>query len=649
MRTLSIDIETFSSVSLTESGVYAYSEAPDFSILLLAYAFDNEEVKVIDLAQGEELPVLIKKALICDDVIKTAYNANFERTCLASYLGIPMPPGQWRCTAVHASSLGLPGNLKGTCEALGLEEDKTKNKTGKVLIQYFSIPCRPTQKNGERTRNLPAHDLEKWELYKEYCKQDVVAERAIKEKISLFPMTESEQKLWELDQKINDRGILVDLEMVETIIAYDQTYQAELLKEAKAITKLSNPNSVAQLKNWLREEGINPTGLDKAKVAELTQITTGNIQRVLELRQAMSKTSTKKYEAMSRSVCEDNRIRGTLQFYGANRTGRWSGRLVQVHNLPQNKIPDIALARELVKEGDFETLEILFGETPFVLSQLVRTAFIPSKGCRFIISDFSAIEARVIAWIAGEQWRLDVFNSHGKIYEASASKMFKVPIDEIDKGSPLRQKGKVAELACGYQGGVGALKSMGATEMGLKGSELQGLIDDWRAANPQIVKLWGICERAARTAIRDKKLVRINQGVTFSYEQGILFIKLPSGRKLAYYNASLTTNSNGMNSITYSGVEQKTKMWGRLDTYGGKLVENIVQAIARDCLAEAVKRIDEAGYTIVMHVHDEVILDVPISLDVEAYVTEIMSNPIEWAPGLPLKGDTYSSGFYRKD
>lgn len=642
MRTLSIDIETYSSVSLQESGVYAYSEAPDFSILLFAYAFNQEEVQIIDLAQGDELPTIVLEVLTSDKVIKTAYNANFERTCLAKYLGLPMPPHQWRCTAVHASILGLPGNLSGVCSALGFNEDLAKSKTGKALIQYFCVPCKPTTKNGNRIRNLPEHDLEKWQLFKEYCKQDVVAERAIKEKLSMFPVTQSEQELWELDQKINDHGILIDLPMVENIITYDEEYQQQLLKEAQQLTGLSNPNSVAQLKNWLREKGINPSGLDKEKVTELIQTTEGTVKRVLELRQAMSKTSVKKYEAMKRAACKDSRFRGCLQFYGANRTGRWSGRIINVQNMPQNKIPDIELARQLVVNNDFDKLELLFGETPFVLSQLVRTAFIPSKGNRFIVSDFSAIEARVIAWLAGEQWRLDVFNSHGKIYEASASKIFKVPLESIGKGSPLRQKGKVAELACGYQGGIGALKAMGAEDMGLSDTELQVLINDWREANPHIVKLWATCEQAAKQAIENGWPQDIGKGVIFSYERNNLFIQLPSGRRLAYYDVGIQGKQ-----ITYMGIEQQSKRWSRLNTYGGKLVENIVQAIARDCLAETMKRLDKAGYNIVMHCHDEVVLDTDKGNIDE--VTQIMSQDIEWAPGLPLRGDTYQAEFYRKD
>lgn len=643
MRTLSIDIETYSSVSLTESGVYAYSEAPDFTILLLAYAFDDEEVKVIDLAQGEEITHMLIEALTSEDVIKTAYNANFERMCLAKYLGRFMPPSQWRCTAVHASMLGLPGNLKGVCEALGFGEEQAKSKTGKALIQYFSIPCKPTAKNGNRTRNLPEHDLEKWRLFKAYCKQDVVAEKAIKDRLSTFPVPETEQQLWELDQKINDGGILIDVQLVDNIIAYDQKYQQQLMEEAKALTGLTNPNSVAQLKNWLREQGINPAGLTKAKVDELLETSTGKVKRVLELRKAMSKTSTKKFEAMKRALCHDCRVRGTLQFYGANRSGRWAGRLLQVHNLPQNKIPDIELARELVKDGDFETLEMLFGEVPFIFSQLVRTALIAQHN--FIISDFSAIEARVVAWLADEQWVLETFKGDGKLYERTASRMFNVPVEKIAKGQPeyeLRQKGKIATLSCSYGGSVGALTSMGALKMGLVEEELSDIVRAWRQANPNIVRLWYDTEKAVKDALDTGWQVAIAKGVSAELEQGTLFIALPSGRRLAYAEVALEDNE-----ITYMGIDQQSKKWTKLRTYGAKLVENITQAIARDCLAEAMKRLDQAGYGIALHVHDEVVIDT--DKDAMADITEMMSKDINWAPGLPLRGDTYQTKFYRKD
>ncbi|CRZ34948.1 DNA polymerase [Herbinix hemicellulosilytica] len=657
MKTLAIDIETYSSVDLTEAGVYAYCDTPDFEILLIGYKFDDDtDVTVIDtvgmdLDDIELLYPEFVKALLSPDVIKTAFNANFERTCLGKYFGY-MPPEQWRCTAVHAAMLGLPRSLEDVGNALGLPEDKQKNKIGKSLIDYFCKPCKPTKSNGGRTRNLPQHDREKWDLFKEYNKQDVIAEQAILDKLKIYPVPDWEWALWCFDQRMNDRGICLDMDFVQGIIKHDDKVQAELAEEAKELTGLSNPNSPVQLKEWLTNKlGHNVDSLTKDSVKKLIDdITDETVKRVLEIRQAMSKTSTAKYKAMEKAVCSDGRLRGILQFYGANRTGRWAGRIVQVHNLPQNKIPDIELARQLVADKDFETVEILFGETPFVFSQLVRTAFIPSPGCRFVVSDFSAIEARVISWLADEEWRLEVFRTHGKIYEASASQMFNVPIDRITKGSPLRQKGKVAELALGYQGSVGALIAMGALDMGIPQDELPMLVNQWRDANKKIVKLWYTVEAAAKTAIQEHRTVKIQHGLEFSYINKILFIKLPSGRKLAYYSARIEPNSKGMDQITYAGIEQDSKRWGRLETYGGKLVENIVQAIARDCLAEALLRIERAGYNVVMHVHDEIICDVPIE-DKEApeKINAIMSQEIGWAPGLPLKGDTFESPFYRKD
>lgn len=662
MRTLAIDIETYSSVDLTEAGVYAYCDAPDFEILLIGYKFDDEEdVTVIDLTSYPERVTAFDldidytrfwETLTDPSVIKTAYNANFERTCLAKYFGTPMPPEQWRCTAVHAATLGLPRSLGDVGKALGLPEDKQKDKVGKSLIDYFCKPCKPTKKNGGRTRNLPGHDMGKWELFIEYNRQDVVAEQAILEKLRPYPITEFEQELWNFDQRMNDRGIRLDMNFAEGITQYDDQYQAEVAEEAKKLTGLKNPNSPAQLKKWLTERlGYEVNSLTKDSVKELIEsIDDETAKRVLEIRQAMSKTSTAKYKAMEKAVCADGRLRGVLLFYGANRTGRWAGRIVQVHNLPQNKIPDIDLARELVAEKDFEAVELLFGETPFVFSQLVRTAFVASPGCRFVVSDFSAIEARVISWLAGEEWRLEVFKTHGKIYEASASQMFNVPIDQIGKGSPLRQKGKVAELALGYQGSVGALMAMGALDMGLDQDELPMLVNSWREANRKIVKFWYTTEAAAKAAIKERRTVKIQFGIEFSYINKILFIKLPSGRKLAYYDAKIEKNVKDRDQIHYAGVEQTTKRWGRLETYGGKLVENIVQAVARDCLAVAMMRVDRAGYKIAMHIHDEMVVDVPDS-DTEASktITELMGQDIEWAPGLPLRGDTYETIFYKKD
>jgi len=665
MRTLAIDIETYSSVDIRETGVYAYVEAPDFEILLIAYKFDAEdEVELIDVYsfinertaglhdfRFDEAYPDFWEGLNDPEVIKTAFNANFERTALTNYFRKAMPPEQWRCTAVYAATLGLPRSLGDVGVALGLDEDKQKLATGKALITYFCKPCKATQKNGGRTRNFPGHDADKWELFKEYCKQDVVAEQAILARLKPYPITADEQELWNFDQRMNDRGVGLDLDFVEGIIQYDAQYQSEIMEEAIKITKLKNPNSPAQLKKWFGERGMTVDSLNKEAVAELIKTTEDKTAlRVLEIRRAMSKTSTAKYVAMEKAICNDGRLRGVLLFYGANRTGRWAGRIVQVHNLPQNKIPDIDLARDLVANKEFDTLELMFGETPFVFSQLVRTAFVASKDCRFVVSDFSAIEARVISWFAGEEWRLEVFRTHGKIYEASASQMFNVPIDQIGKGSKLRQKGKVAELALGYQGSVGALMVMGALDMGLEESELPMLVNSWREANSKIVRFWYITENAAKTAIKEHRTVKIQHGLEFSYINKILFIKLPGGRKLAYYDARLEPNAKGKDMITYAGVNQETKAWGRLETYGGKLVENIVQATARDCLAVAMMRVDAAGYEIAMHIHDEMVVDVP-NIDTEASkkITELMGLDIEWAPGLPLRGDTYETKHYRKD
>lgn len=669
MRLLGIDIESYSSVDLKEAGVYVYTQAPDFTVLLIGYKFDYEdEVTVIDLHNiedgGEYLETLYPEfyeALTDPEVLKTAYNANFERTALAKYLGALMPPDQWRCTAVLAATLGLPRSLSDVGAALGLPQDKQKDKVGKSLLDYFCKSCKPTKTNKGRTRNLPEHDLDKWKLFIEYNRRDVVAEQAILDKLRIYPIPETEQRLWEFDQRLNDRGIRVDMDFVEGIIQHDEITQAQLMEEAKEITGLKNPNSTAQLKEWLHSMLCPIDSLTKDSVQiwldriEMEPIRKGmeeqaqKVKRVLEIRQALAKTSTKKYLAMEKMVCKDGRARGILLFYGANRTGRWSGRGIQIHNLPQNKIPDIDLAREIVAEKDFELLELMFGEPAFVFSQLIRTAFVASKGCRFIVSDFSAIEARVIAWLAGEQWRLDVFNTHGKIYEASASQMFGVPLESIKKGSKLRQQGKVAELALGYGGGFGAIKAMDR-DGSIPDDEIPLLVSNWRAANSAITKFWYKCEAAAKTAIKERRTVKIQHGIEFSYINHILFIKLPSGRKLAYYNAKIEPNRKGMDGITYEGVEQNTKRWGRLETYGGKLVENIVQAVARDCLAVAMLRVDAKGYDIVAHVHDEMIVEVPVA-DTEAMkvIDEIMKQPIDWAPGLPLKGDGYETFWYKKD
>jgi len=957
---LSCDIETYSSVDLGKSGVYAYTEAPDFEILLFGYAFDDEPVQVVDLASGEPLPHHVLQALTDPNVIKTAFNANFERTCISKHFGYPMPPWQWRCTQVHALTLGLPIHLEGAAKAMKLKQQK--DTAGKLLIRYFSMPCKPTKTNGRRTKNRPEHAPEKWEQFKAYCRQDVEVEREIRKALERFPVPPIEQRLWELDQRINDSGVQINPILVANAITCDTQYQERLIKEAAKLTGLDNPKSVAQLKKWLLEaEGLEVESLNKDSIPELLKQTESEtVKRVLELRQEMAKTSVKKYMAMDRARCRDNRIRGLLQFYGANRTGRWAGRLVQVQNLPQNKLPDLDLARQLLIAGEYETLELLYDSVPVVLSQLIRTAFISAEGHRFIVADFSAIEARVIAWYANEKWRLDVFNTHGKIYEASASAMFKVPIEEITKGNPLRQKGKVAELACiaegqlvltntglvpienitlqhkvwdgmefikheglifkgvrevmtyegltatpdhlvwveeqsepirfedvassgahllrtgvgrqairmgrdyqpgkemetglercsstdpmcqlwgspmdaarqpdqrnikrmpnllttktntemvrqeangcqtalhqperqklcqlrsqrdripfqfdsgsrtldnrefrtpierfgvrqnrhkwplrtgkypiypqtskpgqqtfnditgmeskrvavctecsyqetipgndqrgnnrgsqtgcerqteklagnrrkvkvydilnagprhrftvsnclvhncGYQGGPGALISMGALKMGLKEEELPKIIRSWRQANPHIVQFWYDVERAAIEAVRDKTAVHLHHGLVFSYESGIMFIRLPSGRRLAYVRPRIEIDERFNKPVlTYEGMDQTTKQWARLNTYGGKLVENIVQATARDCLAEAMLRVDAAGYRIVMHVHDEVVLEVPhgSSGSLEE-VCEIMGQPIKWAPGLPLRADGFEADYYKKD
>lgn len=655
-RVMGVDIETYSSVDLNKAGVYAYAEAPDFDILLIGYKFDDdEEVHVIDtLAVDRDFDQELydfREALTDPDIIKTAFNAQFERTCLSKWTGQAMPPEQWRCTMVKALTMGLPGNLADAGMALGLPEDKLKDPQGKALIQYFSKPCKPTRVNGQRTRNLPEHDPDKWNLFIRYNRQDVVTEQEILRKLSIYKTPDSEQELWSLDQHMNDNGVKLDIPMVEKIVEYDNQRRSELQKEAQDITGLANPNSLTQLKKWLSEQGVDMASVTKDTIAEaLAGDLPDKVRRMLEIRTALGKTSVAKYSTMLTAVCSDHRLRGILQFYGANRSGRWAGRLVQTHNLAKNTLPDLALARELAASGDFDTMQTLFGETAFVFSELIRTAFIPSDGCRFIVSDFAAIEARVISWISGEEWRLEAFRSGKDIYCETASQMYKVPVVKHGVNGHLRAKGKVAELACGYQGGIGAMKRMDRGGS-IPEEELQAVVDAWRAANPKIPKLWRTCELAAKTAIREHRTVRVNHGIAFSYINGNLFIKLPSGRKLCYWDTRLKLDPrDGREHIVYMGVNQETKRWGETETYGGKLVENIVQATARDCLAVAMTRVDAAGYTIVMHVHDEMIADVPID-DSEApdIINDIMGQPIDWAPGLPLKGDTYETPFYMKD
>ena len=655
-RVMGIDIETYSSVDLAKAGVYAYTEAPDFDILLIGYKYDDEdEVHVIDTLAvdrdfDEEL-YEFRQALTDPSIVKTAFNANFERTCLAKWTGAAMPPEEWRCTMIKALTMGLPGNLADAGMALGLPEDKLKDPQGKALIQFFSKPCKPTRTNGQRTRNLPAHDPEKWKLFIAYNRQDVVTEQEILKRLAVYKIPDSEQALWSLDQHMNDNGVKLDIPMVEKIVEYDTQRRQELQEEAQTITGLSNPNSLAQLKRWLASQGVEMASVTKDTIAEaLAGDLPENVRRMLEIRTALGKTSVAKYSTMLTAVCQDHRLRGILQFYGANRSGRWAGRLVQTHNLAKNSLPDLDLARELAAAGDFDTMQTLFGETAFVFSELIRTAFIPSDGCRFVVSDFAAIEARVISWISGEEWRLEAFRAGKDIYCETASQMYKVPVVKHGENGHLRQKGKVAELACGYQGGIGAMKRMdkGGT---IPEEELQAVVDAWRAANPKIPKLWRTCELAAKTAIEEHRTVRIAHGIAFSYINGNLFIKLPSGRKLCYWDTRLKLDPrDGRDHIVYMGVNQETKQWGETETYGGKLVENIVQATARDCLAVAMTRVSELGYKIVMHVHDEMIVDVPNEdKEAPAVINDIMGQPIDWAPGLPLKGDTYETPFYKKD
>lgn len=655
-RAMGIDVETYSSVDLANAGVYAYTEAPDFDILLIGYKYDDEdEVHVIDtLAVDRDFDEELydfRQALTDPSIVKTAFNANFERTCLAKWTGAAMPPEEWRCTMIKALTMGLPGNLADVGMALGLPEDKLKDPQGKALIQFFSKPCKPTRTNGQRTRNLPAHDPEKWKLFIAYNRQDVVTEQEILKRLAVYKIPDAEQALWSLDQHMNDNGVKLDIPMVEKIVKYDTQRRQELQEEAQTITGLSNPNSLAQLKKWLASQGVEMASVTKDTIAEaLAGDLPENVRRMLEIRTALGKTSVAKYSTMLTAVCQDHRLRGILQFYGANRSGRWAGRLVQTHNLAKNSLPDLDLARELAAAGDFDTMQTLFGETAFVFSELIRTAFIPSDGCRFVVSDFAAIEARVISWISGEEWRLEAFRAGKDIYCETASQMYKVPVVKHGENGHLRQKGKVAELACGYQGGVGAMKRMDKDGT-IPEEELQAIVDAWRAANPKIPKLWRTCELAAKTAIEEHRTVRVAHGIAFSYINGNLFIKLPSGRKLCYWDTRLKLDPrDGRDHIVYMGVNQETKQWGETETYGGKLVENIVQATARDCLAVAMTRVSELGYKIVMHVHDEMIVDVPNEdKEAPAVINDIMSQPIDWAPGLPLKGDTYETPFYKKD
>lgn len=653
MRTLNIDIETYSSVDIKKAGAYRYAQTPDFQILLFAYSWDGGKVQIIDLAQGEYLPMELVEALADPDVIKHAYNAAFEWYCLNRFFYSPIE--QWRCTQVHGLYCGYPAGLGALGEAMGIPQDKRKLGTGGALIRTFCIPCKPTKTNGMRSRTLPHHEPGKWELFKQYCIGDVVSEMDIQRRLSAFPVPDQEWQMWHLDQRINARGLACDLQMVEGALAVNEQVTAELRQEAVNLTGLDNPKSVQQLSKWLEEEtGEEVENLQKGTVSKLIdKLDEGKAKRVLEIRQELSKTSVKKYAAMQIAAGPDGRVRGLLQFYGANRTGRWAGRLVQIQNLPRNYLTSLEYARQLVMDQNVEMLKFVFGNVPDTLSQLIRTAFIAPEGKTLLVADYSAIEARVIAWLGGEQWRLDVFNTHGKIYEASASQMFGVPIEEIGKGSDLRQKGKVAELALGYQGGKGALISMGALDMGLTEDELPEIVMRWRNANRRIVDLWFSMEAAALEVMETGEPVGV-RGLIFAREshfatqQDFFTIQLPSGRKLYYPKPFLKENDFGKPALHYWGVDQTKKKWTVLNTYGGKLVENCVQAIARDCLAVSMVRLENAGYPIVLHVHDEagIEADSPYELD---NALDIMGQSITWAPGLPLRADGFTTQFYMKD
>lgn len=647
-RVLSIDLETYSDVDLPNCGVYRYVEG-DFHILLFAYAFDDEETKCVDMACGEQLPAEIVDALQDDSIIKSAWNAQFERTCLSKYLGTQLSPDAWQCTMIWAASLSLP--LKLATAAQALKTAQQKDAVGERLIRYFSLPCKPTKANGGRTRNLPEHASEDWKLFKSYCIQDVETERDIRRRLEKFPILPQEWDYYHMDQRINDRGILIDRELVQQAIICNMAMSEEMTKRAYALTGLENPNSVSQLKGWLEERGIEVDSLGKKNVASLItnldrHSADGEALDMMKLRLQMAKSSVKKYQAAERYICQDGRAHGLFQFSGANRTQRWAGRGIQLQNLPQNHISTLDEARELVKMGCFDMIEALYGNTPDILSQLIRTMLIPKEGCEFIVADFSAIEARVLAWLAGEQWRLDAFTEGKDIYCASASQMFGVPVVKHGINGELRQKGKVAELACGYGGGAGALISMGALDMGLKEDELPDIISSWRDANPEIVKFWYAVEKAAIETVKDHTDRTVGR-IGFQFSANTLWIVLPSGRRLAYIKPKLQPNRFGRMALTFEGLGANNK-WTRGETYSGKLTENITQATARDLLAEAMRRMERAGLDIVGHVHDEVILEVPKDQYTVDEICDLMAQSPKWTDGLPLVADGYKGNYYFK-
>jgi len=641
IKNLEIDIESFSDVDLSKCGVYRYVSSPDFEILLFGYSVDGGDVQVVDLACGEEIPADIVAALSDDSVIKWSYNNNFERVCLSNYFGTWFEPGSWRCTMVWASYLGLPRSLEDVGAVLGLEKQKLSE--GKELIRYFCVPCKPTKANGGRTRNLPEHDREKWERFKAYNLRDVEAEMQIQQRLSKFPVPEFVWEEYRQDQEINDRGIGVDMEMVTQAIAMDGRSKEELSAAMKELTELENPNSVQQMKQWLSENGIETDSLDKKAVAALLKDAPEPLKTVLTLRQQLAKSSVKKYQAMENAVCADSRAHGMFAFYGASRSGRWAGRIIQLQNLPQNHIPDLEQARGLVKAGDYDALKLLYEDVPDTLSQLIRTAFVPQEGRKFIVADFSAIEARVLAWLAGEKWVSEVFGRGGDIYCETASRMFHCTVQKHGENAELRQKGKQAVLSCGYGGSVGALKSMGALEAGMTEDELQPLVDSWREANPNIVRLWWEVDRAVKECIK-KRMPTETHGIRFDYQSGMMFTTLPSGRRLAYVKPRIGENRFGGESVTYMGVGA-TKKWERIETFGGKLVENIVQAVARDILCYAMQTLRNCS--IVATVHDEIIIEADRRMSTEA-VCEQMGRTPPWAEGLILRADGYECDFYQK-
>lgn len=660
MKNISIDIETYSDVDVSKAGVYKYSESAYFDMLLFGYAIDGGEALVVDLASGEAIPPEVIAALVDDTVIKWAFNSQFERVCLSQWLRRNYPqdfcrysiaadtvrayldPSAWRCSMVWSAYMGLPLSLEGVGAVLGLDDQKLKE--GKDLIRYFCRPCKSTTANGGRSRNMPGHDSEKWERFKKYNRRDVAVEMAIQKKLAKTPVPDFVWDEYQLDQEINDRGIALDMTFVKQALAIDQLARAELITQMQALTHLDNPNSVPQMKNWLADNGLETDTLGKKAVAEMLKTAPDQLAAVLSLRQQLAKSSVKKYQAMDHAVCQDGRVRGTFQFYGANRTGRWAGRLIQLQNLPQNHIPDLEPARALVRSGNADALSMLYHAVPEVLSELIRTAFVPREGMTFIVADFAAIEARVLSWLAGESWRMDVFADNGDIYCATAAKMFHCQVVKHGENAALRQKGKQCELSCGYGGSVGALKAMGALESGMAEEELQPLVNAWRLANPKIVRFWWAVDRAVKECIK-QKIPTATHGIYFSYQRGFLLITLPSGRKLAYVKPRIGENRFGGESVTYEGVGS-TKKWQRIESYGPKFVENIVQAISRDILAEAMTRLRTC--LIVAHVHDEIIIEADMRMSVSAVCAQMARTPT-WAKGLLLDAEGYACRFYKKD